>query len=75
MSAKNFKVYDSNNNVVFEGMGGACNAWAQDNVFIYKNLFVDYYNEHKNIIHWFWNKHIEDPLTGQEFAGVDFEWV
>ena len=74
-TTKNFKVYDSNNNVVFEGIGGICNGWAKKNVFTYKHLFVDYYDEHKNVIHWFWNDNMIDELTGQKFAGADFEWV
>ena len=53
MAAKNFTVKDHNGNVVFEGIGGNANAWAERNVFTYGDLYVYYYGENNAILHWF----------------------
>ena len=54
MSAtKNFTVKDTNGNVVFEGIGGDANAWANNNVHTYGDLFVHYNNKTNNVLHYY----------------------
>ena len=52
-NVKNFIVKDNNGHVVFEGIGGDANAWAEKNVCKYGDLFVHYYGENVTIAHWF----------------------
>lgn len=50
---KDFIVRDNNNNVVYKGIGGDANAWAERNVRNYGDLWVDYYGEGNVILHYF----------------------
>ena len=72
MATKNFTVTDSNNVVVYKGIGGDANAWASNNVRTYGDLFVHYNNKANNVLHYYvgnvptiWGN-VEDIIT---------EWV
>ena len=70
---KNFTVKDNNGNVVFEGIGGNANAWAQTHVREYGDLYVHYYGESNVVLHWFVGD-VTD-VWGYTHESVCHEWA
>jgi hypothetical protein len=70
---KDFIVKDSKGNVVFKGMGGNANAFAQNNIYKYENLYVHYYSKDDIVLHYYIGETI-NPLGFAETT-VCHDWL